>query len=122
MPCGVARYLRTDSSARRANPSSRPMPARTQKPCGSMKIFPSAHSFDPTLLPKSSYARRNHSPSQPCPRTGFRSDARQNAETLRLDEDLSLGALLRSDLVAEVVIRAQEPLAVPAVPADGFPI
>src|ERR1039457_2287136 len=50
----------------------------------------------------------------------FDADARQNAETLRLDEDLSLGALLRSDLVAEVVVRAQEPLAVPAVPADGF--
>src|ERR1039458_7542885 len=42
------------------------------------------------------------------------------SETLRLDEDLSFGALLRSNLVTEVVVRAQEPLAVPTVPADGF--
>ena len=44
---------------------------RTQKPCGSMKILPSSHSFDPTFSPAASYARRNHSPSQPASSTAW---------------------------------------------------
>jgi hypothetical protein len=50
----------------------------------------------------------------------IQADARQDAEALRLDEDLTFGALLRSDLVAEIVVGAQEPLAIPAVSADRF--
>ena len=45
----------------------------------------------------------------------FQADAGQRAEAVRLDEDLAFLALLRADLRAEVVVGAQEPLAIPAV-------
>ena len=47
-------------------------------------------------------------------------DARHRAEALRLDEDPAVLARLRADLVAEVVVGAQEPFAVPARLADGL--
>ncbi len=65
-PCGVASRSATLVSARAASPSSRPTPASTHMPCGSTKICPSSFSPEPIGLPWKSYARRNHSPSQPC--------------------------------------------------------
>ena len=44
-------------------------------------------------------------------------DAGHDAHALRLDEDLALVVLRRADRLAEVVVGAQEPLAVPAVRA-----
>ena len=54
MPCGVARCSATDARARSAVPSSRPMPAITHMPCGSMKIRPSSFTGEPTGRPKKS--------------------------------------------------------------------
>jgi hypothetical protein len=47
-------------------------------------------------------------------------DAGQHAEAVGLDEDLAFLALLGADLGAEVVVGAQEPLAVPAVLGDDL--
>ena len=46
-------------------------------------------------------------------------DARHDADALRLDENLPFCARRRADLVAEMVVGAQEPLAIPAMLADG---
>ena len=46
---------------------------------------------------------------------GLHADAGHHAEALRLDEDLAVLVLVAADLVAERVVGAQEPLAVPAV-------
>ena len=54
MPCLVSSRSLTESSAFFAWPLSTPMPAITQKPCGSMKIWPSSLSLLPTFLPKKS--------------------------------------------------------------------
>ena len=45
------------------------MPAIAQSACGSRKIRPSSLPALPTARPAWSYARRNHSPSQPCAST-----------------------------------------------------
>src|ERR1039458_1327488 len=45
-------------------------------------------------------------------------DAGKHAEALCLYKDLSFLAFLRTDLVTEVVIRAQKPFAVPAMLVD----
>ena len=50
----------------------------------------------------------------------FEADAGQHAVAVGLDEDLAFFALLGADLGAEVVVGAQEPLAVPAVLADDL--
>src|SRR5512135_3745411 len=44
--------------------------------------------------------------------------ARHDAPPLRLDENPAFGAFARADLATRVVVRAQEPLAVPAVSQD----
>jgi len=48
-------------------------------------------------------------------KTFLDADTCEYAETLRLDEDLTLFALLGADLVLECIISTQEPFAVPAV-------
>ena len=48
------------------------------------------------------------------------SNTRDHAEPLRLDEDLPFRALLRSHFVTEIVVRPQEPLAVPSMPPHGL--
>ena len=52
--------------------------------------------------------------------SGLLADACHDAEALRLDEDLSVFALVGADLLGKCVICAQEPLAVPAVCEDGM--
>ena len=71
IPYLVSRIFSTESIAFCASPSLTPIPAITQKPCGSMYICPSSHSCEPTLRLSASYARRNHSPSQPASRTAL---------------------------------------------------
>ena len=71
MPYLVSRCFLTESRAFSASPSLTPIPAITQKPCGSMKICPSLHSLEPTFLDSASYARTNHSPSHPASRTAW---------------------------------------------------
>ena len=46
-------------------------------------------------------------------------DARDHTNTLRLNKDLSLGTFMRSHLLAEVIIGAQEPLTIPAMLVDS---
>ena len=49
---------------------------------------------------------------------GLLAAAAHNSKALRFDEDLALFALVRAHLLAEVIIRTQEPFAVPAVIHD----
>ncbi len=50
----------------------------------------------------------------------FQADSGKHAEALRLDEDFAFRTFVRADLIAEIVISADEPLAVPTVLMDGL--